>query len=109
MPSAVCRPGRFPAALALLVFVLPSFAADPDSVVLDRMKKDLYYLAGPECMGRASGSKEIEKAADYVAAQFKTAGLKPAAKDGSYFQPFTVNLRGTTPIAPTGLRLTGPD
>ena len=28
------------------------------------------------------------KAADYIAKEFKEAGLKPVGKDGTYFQPF---------------------
>lgn len=47
------------------------------------------YLASPELKGRASGSSELNKAADYIARQFKAAGLKPV--DGkSYFQTFSV-------------------
>ena len=39
--------------------------------------------------GRGSGTPELNKAADYIARQFKTAGLKPI--DGkSYFQTFNV-------------------
>ena len=58
---------------------------------VDAMKKDMAYLTSDELGGRNTGSPEIEKAADYVAAQFKAAGLEPAGKDGSYFQPFTFN------------------
>jgi hypothetical protein len=77
-------------------------------VVLERIKKDLAFLAGPECAGRASGGKEIDKAADYVAAAFKAAGLKPEGKDGSYFTPFSVVGR-VAPVEPTSLKLNGPD
>ncbi|HTA44170.1 MAG TPA: M28 family peptidase [Bryobacteraceae bacterium] len=52
---------------------------------LDRIK----YLASPEMRGRESGSPELEKAAQYIASQFKADGLK--APDGkSYLQPFEV-------------------
>src|SRR6516162_2438632 len=111
MPLAERRRGRLAAVAVLLFAGFPLFAADnpksPDTEVVERLKKDLYFLAGPECAGRASGGKEIEKAADYVAAAFKDAGLKPAGKDGSYFQPFPVYGR-STPAAPTTLKLTGP-
>ncbi len=99
-------------AIAPLLFVgFPLYAIDPkpaDTAVIERMKKDLFFLAGPECAGRASGGKEIEKAAAFVEAAFKEAGLKPAGKDGSYFQPFPVYGR-SVPGAPTTLKLTGPD
>ncbi|HEY2786825.1 MAG TPA: M28 family peptidase [Fimbriiglobus sp.] len=110
MPTVVRR-GRRIAFAALLLIGYPLAAVDPkpaDAAVLGRMKKDLYFLAGPECAGRASGGKEIEKATAYVVAAFKEAGLKPAGKDGSYIQPFIVYGR-SAPGSPTSLKLTGSD
>ena len=50
---------------------------------------DIKFLASPEMKGRATGSPELEKAANFIAGKFKEFGLKPA--DGkSYFQPFQV-------------------
>jgi hypothetical protein len=57
---------------------------------------DLYlahvrYLASPELKGRATGSPELEKAAHYIAGQFRSFGLKPA--DGKNFElAFPVSL-----------------
>ncbi|MGH9558264.1 MAG: M28 family peptidase [Bryobacteraceae bacterium] len=52
---------------------------------------DVRYLASPEMKGRASGSPELEKAGRYIAAQFKSFGLKPA--DGKDFeQAFPVTV-----------------
>src|SRR6187399_488164 len=46
-------------------------------------------LASPDMKGRGSGSPELNKAAEYIARQFKAAGLKPI--DGkSYLQTFNV-------------------
>lgn len=112
MPPAVYRRGRLFALAALLAVVTPLAAVDPKpsaEAVVERMRKDLFYLAGPECAGRASGGPEIDKAADFIAASFKAAGLKPAMKDGSYFQPFAVVLGGNAPVAPTGLKLASKD
>ncbi len=54
-----------------------------------RFLSHVKYLASPEMRGRATGSPELEKAADYIAAQFHAIGLKPI--DGeSYFQAFAV-------------------
>lgn len=79
-------------------------ASDVDSV--ERMRKDLFFLAGPECEGRGVGTAGLDKAADHIVAAFKSAGLKPAMKDGSYFQPFTMSsfpdLEGSSTLAFTG-------
>lgn len=52
------------------------------------------YLASQKMRGRGTGSPELEKAAAYVASQFKKFGLRPAFKDG-YFQKFTVTVGAT--------------
>lgn len=52
---------------------------------LDNVK----YLASPELKGRATGSPELEKAAQFIAGKFQSFGLKPVSGK-SYLQPFTV-------------------
>jgi hypothetical protein len=71
-----------------------------------RLRRDISFLASDECEGRGPGTHGIDKAADYIADQFKKAGLKPAGADGSYFQPFTINAYVLD--APAQLALTGP-
>ena len=84
--------------LVLVVF-LANFlaAAEKSSVVADtpveRLKKDLAYLASDELGGRGTGSKEIDVAADYVAAQFKE-----AAKEAEGKCPISNALRGSLDI-----------
>lgn len=73
---------------ALLAFA-PLSHADT-ATALSQMKKDLFFLASEECEGRGLKTEGIHKAAAYIADAFKVAGLKPAGKDGSYFQPFNV-------------------
>ncbi|MBA4187688.1 MAG: aminopeptidase [Planctomycetaceae bacterium] len=101
----------FPAILAGLILVVAAQSAPAqkpyDDPVLERMRKDIFFLAGPECEGRGVETKGIEKAADYVVDAFKQAGLKPAMKDGSYFQPFTITA-GVKLDKPTTLSLSGP-
>jgi hypothetical protein len=91
---------RWPA-LALLgaavLIAAKAPAADTDAEVAKknaaseaRLKRDITFLASDECEGRGPMTKGFEKAADYVANEFKKAGLKPGNPDGSYFQPFTV-------------------
>ncbi|HYZ87421.1 MAG TPA: M28 family peptidase [Bryobacteraceae bacterium] len=52
-------------------------------------------LSGENMRGRGTGSPELEKAARYLAAEFKRIGLQPAFAEGhkkSYLQPFEVSL-----------------
>lgn len=51
------------------------------------MKAHVMFLAADAMKGREAGTNEYEIAAQYVAAQFYAAGLKPAGVDGSYLQP----------------------
>jgi len=44
-------------------------------------------LSNDAMEGRDTGSAAYQRAADYVAKRFKSAGLKPAGENGSYFQP----------------------
>ncbi len=50
------------------------------------MKAHVMFLASDAMRGREAGSAEYEIAAQYVAAQFYAAGLKPAGTDGGYLQ-----------------------
>ncbi len=62
------------AALAVCLFAGGLYAADVNpQAFLD----DVKYLASPELKGRATGSPELEKAAQFIAAQMRSAGLKP--------------------------------
>jgi Zn-dependent M28 family amino/carboxypeptidase len=58
-------------------------------------------LSGDDMEGRDTGSAAYQRAADYVAARFKAAGLKPAGESGGYFQTvpmheFQVEPEGTS-------------
>ena len=54
---------------------------------------EIRYLASPGLKGRATGSPELEKAASYIVAKFKSFGLKPP--DGKdYEQAFPVTMAG---------------
>ncbi len=63
----------------------------------DRMLETVTFLASDELKGRAPGSAGIEKAAAYIEEQFKMAGLKPGADDGSYVQKWqeVIDTKGT--------------
>src|SRR5205807_573267 len=94
--------------LPLAALIALASALHGDESAIARMKKDLYFLASDECEGRGLKTEGINKAAAYVAEQFKAAGLKPAGADGSYFQPFGIK-ETYLEAGPHKLLLTGPD
>ncbi len=50
---------------------------------------DIKFLASPQLKGRGTGTPELEKAAAFISAKFKSFGLQPV--DGkSYYQAFSV-------------------
>src|SRR5690242_18521618 len=55
-----------------------------------RYMRDVIYLASDELKGRGDGSPELNRAADYIATEFRRAGLKPAGEHNSYFQYFDI-------------------
>src|SRR5579863_5658284 len=69
------------------------FAAPPTTenagIDPNRYLEHIKYLASAEMRGRATGSPELEKAADYIAGQFRAIGLQPI-EGKSYFQAFEV-------------------
>lgn len=56
-----------------------------DAISMDIAKKNLTYLS-VDCEGRGTGQPGFQKAAEYMAAKFKEAGLKPVGDNGTYFQ-----------------------
>jgi len=70
-----------------------AFAASPafdPQVYLNEIK----YLASPELRGRATGSPQLEEAAQWLAGKYREAGVHPAASAG-YLLPFQVTTSGT--------------
>lgn len=53
------------------------------------LKKNLYIVAGPEMEGRETGQPGQHKAAKFIIAQFRAAGLQPGA-NGQWEQPFSL-------------------
>lgn len=75
------------------VFIADWVDTDVASIVNDdNLKKHISYLASDELEGRLTGSKGEEKAANYIAGEFKKYGLKPySGKD--FYQKFEYNVR----------------
>lgn len=64
-----------------------------EGVSAESMKKHLSYLASDALEGRKTPSKGLDLAAEYLAAQFRRAGLEPVGDDG-YFQTANWRLSG---------------
>jgi len=52
----------------------------------ERIRADVKYLSSDAMEGRGTGTRGGELAAEYIAAQFKEAGVEPAGDNGTYFQ-----------------------
>ncbi|MGH9793976.1 MAG: M20/M25/M40 family metallo-hydrolase [Candidatus Acidiferrales bacterium] len=57
----------------------------------DQLHDHVAHLSSSKFKGRASGTAELDRAADYIASVFRKAGVGPAFGK-SYFQPFTVTV-----------------
>ena len=95
---------RIPGALAALTLVASApaqtgptkMAAADTAAVLPAdqaaMRAHVMFLASDALQGREAGTPDYDVAAQYVAAQFQAAGLRPAGDAGSYLQhvPLTI-------------------
>ena len=73
-----------------LLSVLCSAGSAVSPVVNDQQYlEDIKTLTQPSMEGRGDGTKGLEKAAQFLADNYRKFGLKPAGTNG-YFQPFTV-------------------
>lgn len=70
----------------LLALSAPLFASDPAAPQESRLKGHVAFLASDALRGREPGTPEFSVAAEYVAAQFLSLGLRPVGDDGSYLQ-----------------------
>jgi aminopeptidase YwaD len=75
--------------LALLVMVPFSlYSQSSPQITAGELQKHVKYLASDELEGRRVGSKGANVAADYIANEMKTYGLKPLGDKGTYYQNF---------------------
>ena len=72
------------------------------------VKASVYYLASDELEGRGIGTAGLDKAADFIADNFRKLGLKPAPGLPDYFQPFKFTT-ATKPGDDTGLAMKAGD
>lgn len=58
-----------------------------ETIRLEDLRADLFFLASDGFRGRLVGTPENALAADWVRSRFERAGLRPGAPDGSFVQP----------------------
>src|SRR5215471_14098270 len=79
-------------ALLLCADLEPRAQSVAAHISADSMRGHLSFLASDLLEGRDTPSRGLDLAAEYVAAQFRRAGLEPAGDD-EYFQTVTVKVR----------------
>jgi len=84
-------------ATAIVVFaadpkLTPEMQAVADRITADSLRGHLSFIASDLLEGRGTPSRGLDLAAEYIASQFRRAGLEPAGDDG-YFQTATLTLR----------------
>ena len=80
------------ARLITATLLLSAATALPAQAPAARWWSHVSFLADDRMKGRETGSPEHREAAEYIARQFKEAGLKPGGTDG-YFQPVPFRSR----------------
>lgn len=74
----------------------PQTQAAIDHIRADSLRGHLSFIASDLLEGRGTPSRGLDIAAEYIAAQFRRAGLEPVGGDG-YFQDATVVAREQNP------------
>jgi hypothetical protein len=87
---------------ACAVAQAPPLSQLAERLTANALKADVSFLASDALEGRGTPSSGLDIAAEYVAAQFRRAGLEPAGDDG-YFE--TAQFARVTPNT-DGLELT---
>lgn len=86
--------------LFLLAFGVSSINAQ--NIAINNVKKHVKTLSSDDFLGRGTGEKGEELAADYIAQYFKTIKLQPWGDKETYFQNFKFKFRKTSMSNPHG-------
>lgn len=95
LPSHNRRRWLLMAALAVFTSVLPRYCVaaerEANAASAARLYESVKFLSSDELEGRGIGTEGLDKAATYIAEQFRDIGLKTDVFNGSPFQTFTIN------------------
>lgn len=72
----------------LLALLTGAVGAATPPIEPEALLGHIKFLASDDLQGRGNGSAGLEQAAEYIAAQFKAAGLRLGGRNGEWFQPF---------------------
>jgi hypothetical protein len=102
-------PGRWARCIAACILLLTATSAfaQPTQINEPTLRGHVRYLADDLLEGRGPGSRGDKLAQVYVATQFQTLGLAPAAADGGWLQP--VPLVGVRTRQPPAVTFTSSD
>ncbi len=79
---------RVSVSLMVAALCAASLQAVPRRIDPKAYLEHVRFLSSEDLEGRGNGSRGLESAADYIAAQFREAGLEPAGDAGTFFQRF---------------------
>src|SRR5271154_4798695 len=85
-------------ALLLSADLTPQMQSTMDHISAQSLRGHLSFLASDLLEGRATPSRGLDLAAEYIAAQFRRAGLEPLGDDG-YFQTGSVDGKPARNVA----------
>jgi hypothetical protein len=66
----------------------------PEALRAQDFEAHVRFLADDKQEGRGVGTKGLDASADYIAARFQEAGLKPAGDNDTFFQTFELTVGG---------------
>src|SRR5262245_43385736 len=72
-------------------------AAPPPGCSVERIRAVVAYRASDRVEGRGPGTRGEDLTTEYLAGEFKKAGLKPMGERGTYFQPVPLVRVVTSP------------
>jgi len=84
----------------------PAAPAAPPVIDKERIREHVKHLSSDEMEGRGTGQRGGELAADYIAKQFASYGLKPAGDNGTFFQ--NVPMVGVRTLPDTTFKFSEP-
>ncbi len=79
---------RLSVGLLVAALCAASLLADPRRIDPKAYMEHVKFLASDDLEGRGNGSPGLERAAEYIGAKFREAGLEPAGDGGTFFQRF---------------------